>query len=87
VLGGLLFYLGFSLMYAWLVASARRVSRLEYASLLAIALLIIQWGFIAGVLIGVIIGCATFAVNASRVNAVKFSFDGLGISLLARPRT
>jgi SulP family sulfate permease len=49
VLGGLLSYLGFNLMYAWLVASARRVSRLEYASLLAIALLIIQWGFIAGV--------------------------------------
>ena len=56
--------------------SARRISRLEYVSLLAIALLIIQWGFIAGVLIGVIIGCATFAVSASRVNAVKFSFDG-----------
>jgi sulfate permease, SulP family len=24
----------------------------------------------------VIIGCATFAVSASRVNAIKFSFDG-----------
>ena len=29
-----------------------------------------------GILIGVIIGCATFAVSASRVNAIKFSFDG-----------
>lgn len=76
VLAGLLLYLGFSLMYAWLVDSARRLSYLEYASLLAIALLIIQAGFIAGVLIGVIIGCATFAVSASRVNAVKFNFDG-----------
>jgi SulP family sulfate permease len=38
--------------------------------------LILQIGFIAGVLIGVIIGCATFAVSASRVNAIKFSFDG-----------
>jgi SulP family sulfate permease len=28
------------------------------------------------VFIGVIIGCATFAVSASRVNAIKFSFDG-----------
>jgi SulP family sulfate permease len=28
------------------------------------------------VLIGVIIGCATFAVSASRVDAVKFTFDG-----------
>jgi sulfate permease, SulP family len=44
--------------------------------LLAIALLIVQFGFIAGVLIGVTIGCATFAVSASRVNAIKFRFDG-----------
>jgi SulP family sulfate permease len=76
VLGGLLLYLGASLMYEWLVDAARRISLLEYASLLAIAILIVQIGFIAGVLIGVIIGCATFAVSASRVNAIKFSFDG-----------
>jgi MFS superfamily sulfate permease-like transporter len=76
VLGGLLLYLGTQLIYGWLVDSARRISPLEYASLLAIALLIIKIGFIAGVLIGVIIGCATFAVSASRVNAIKFSFDG-----------
>ena len=76
VLGGLLLYLGASLVYEWLVDAARRISLLEYASLLAIALLIVQFGFIAGVLIGVIIGCATFAVSASRVNAIKFRFDG-----------
>lgn len=76
VLGGLLLYLGASLMYEWLVDAARRISPLEYASLLAIAILIVQVGFIGGVLIGVIIGCATFAVSASRVNAIKFSFDG-----------
>ncbi len=76
VLGGLLLYLGASLMYEWLVDAARRISPLEYASLLAIAILIVQFGFIAGVLIGVIIGCATFAVSASRVNAIKFRFDG-----------
>ena len=27
-------------------------------------------------MIGVVIGCTTFAVSASRINAVKFSFDG-----------
>ena len=76
VLGGLLLYLGAHLVYEWLINSAWRVSLLEYASLLAIAVLILQIGFIAGVLIGVIIGCTTFAVSASRVNAIKFSFDG-----------
>ena len=76
VLGGLLLYLGASLMYEWLVDAVRRISLPEYASLLAIAILIVQVGFIAGVLIGVIISCATFAVSASRVNAIKFNFDG-----------
>jgi SulP family sulfate permease len=28
------------------------------------------------VFIGVVIGCATFAIGAARVNAIKFSFDG-----------
>jgi sulfate permease, SulP family len=71
VLGGLLLYLGASLVYEWLITSAQRISPLEYASLLAIVVLILQIGFIAGVFIGVIIGCTTFAVSASRINAIK----------------
>jgi sulfate permease, SulP family len=76
VLGGLLFYLGFDLVYQWLVQASRRLLLLEYLSLIAIAALIIYSGFIAGVLIGIVIGCATFALSASRVNAIKFAFDG-----------
>ena len=76
VLGGLLIYFGISLLVRWLIESATRLSLIEYLSLLAIALIIVRWGFIAGVLIGIVIGCATFALSASRVNAIKFSFDG-----------
>jgi len=76
VLGGLLLYLGGMLIYQWLIASALRLSIPEYLSLLAIAAIIVEWGFIAGVLSGVIIGCGTFALSASRVNAIKYSFDG-----------
>ena len=76
VLGGLLFYLGGNLLYRWIVDSARRLPLLEYLSLLAIALIIVVWGFVAGLLIGVVIGCATFALSASRIPAIKFSFDG-----------
>ena len=76
-LGGLLFYLGARLVYRWLVRSARQLLLMEYLSLIAIALIVVEWGFIAGVLIGVVIGCATFALSASRVNAIKFDFDGL----------
>ena len=76
VLAGLLFYLGSDLVYQWLMHSSRRLLPLEYLSLIAIAALIIYSGFIAGVLIGIVIGCATFAFSASRVNAIKFTFDG-----------
>jgi len=49
---------------------------MEYLSLVAITLMIINWGFIAGILVGIIIGCTTFALSASRVSVIKFSFDG-----------
>jgi SulP family sulfate permease len=75
ILGGLLFYLGSDLVYQWLVRSSQRLLPIEYLSLLAIAALIIYSGFIAGVLIGIVIGCATFALSASRVKAIKFAFD------------
>jgi SulP family sulfate permease len=76
VLGGLLLYLGGMVIYQWLITSAFRLSIAEYLSLLAIAGIIVEWGFIAGVVSGVLIGCATFALSASRVNAIKYSFDG-----------
>src|SRR5215467_13366977 len=76
VLGGLLLYIGVELMYRWLVSSSRQLLLVEYISLAAIAVIIVNWGFVSGVLIGLVIGCATFALNASRVNAIKFSFDG-----------
>ncbi|MGJ4941182.1 SLC26A/SulP transporter family protein [Bradyrhizobium sp. HKCCYLS1011] len=76
VLGGLLLYLGADTLHRWAVQSRRRLSRTEYVSLLAIILIILQWGFIAGVLSGVLIGCMAFALSASRINPIKYSFDG-----------
>jgi SulP family sulfate permease len=76
VLGGLLIYLGVDALHKWIVQSRRRLSFAEYLSLLAIIVIIVEWGFIAGILIGVVIGCATFAFSASRIDSIKFSFDG-----------
>src|SRR6185437_6334746 len=76
VLGGLLIYLGADGLHKWIIQSRRRLSFTEYLSLLAIIVIIVQWGFIAGILIGVVIGCATFALSASRIDSIKFSFDG-----------
>jgi SulP family sulfate permease len=79
VVGGLLLYVGSDLLYNWIILSYRRLLLADYLSLIAIALTIVVWGFIAGVIVGIVIGCATFAVSVSRVNAIKFSFDGTEI--------
>jgi sulfate permease, SulP family len=76
VLGGLLIYLGADQLHKWIIQSRRRLSLTEYLSLLAIIVIIVNWGFIAGILIGVVIGCATFALSASRIDSIKYSFDG-----------
>ena len=76
VLGGLLIYLGADQLHKWIIESRKRLSLSEYLSLLAIIVIILQWGFVAGVLIGVVIGCATFALSAARIDSIKFSFDG-----------
>lgn len=76
VLGGLLLYMGIDLLYRWVVQSARRLMLIDYLSLLAIVAIIFFWGFVFGVIFGIVTGCATFALSASRVNAIKFSFDG-----------
>ena len=76
VLGGLLLTISHDSIKKWLVGTARQLARLEYLSLLAIAFIIVKWGFVPGVSIGVIFGCATFALSAGRINAIKFAFDG-----------
>lgn len=76
VLGGLLLYLGADQLHKWIIESRRRLSKLEYLSLIAIIAIIVVWGFVPGILIGVIIGCATFAFSAARVESIKYSFDG-----------
>jgi sulfate permease, SulP family len=75
-LGGLLFFTGGRLIVRWLIRSAQQLLLLEYLSLLVIAVMIVNFGFIAGMAIGIVIGCSTFAFSASRVSVTKFSFDG-----------
>jgi SulP family sulfate permease len=87
VLGALLIYLGADQLYRWVVVSWSRLSRIEYIALLAIILITIRFGFVAGLIIGTVIGCATFAYSASRINSIKYEFDGFELrSTLDRDR-
>ena len=72
-LGGLLFSTGGRLLLRWLVRSARRLLLLEYLSLLVITVMIVNFGFVAGMGVGIVIGCSTFAFSAARVSVIKFA--------------
>jgi SulP family sulfate permease len=76
ILAGLLLYLGADQFNKWIIESRRTLSLIDYLSLLSIVGIILVWGFVAGVIIGIIIGCATFALSASRVDFIKYEFDG-----------
>ena len=76
VLGGLLIYLAADTLHRWIIESRKRLSLPEYLSLLAIIAVIVQWGFIAGIGFGVVIGCATFALSAARIDSIKYHFNG-----------
>jgi SulP family sulfate permease len=76
ILGGLMLNLGGELFRKWIFESRRQIPLLEYVALLAVTIVIIKWGFVAGVLIGIVTGCMMFALSASQTSCIKFNFDG-----------
>jgi SulP family sulfate permease len=71
LLGGMLFQIGASMLYEWLATGWRRMERMDYLQVIVIMLVIVYWDFIAGVAVGVVAACITFAVNAGRIHLVK----------------
>ncbi|MGH9442920.1 MAG: SulP family inorganic anion transporter [Thermoanaerobaculia bacterium] len=75
ILGGMLLRVGFDLLNDWFLQGWRRMDRADYAQVVIILLGIAFEGFIAGVALGVIAACVTFAINTSRVGLVKQEKD------------
>lgn len=75
VLGGLLVHQGAVMLHEWLIRTRRAMPIAEYLQIIIIMLVIIQWNFLAGVAVGVVSACVTFAINTSRVRLVKQVVD------------
>jgi SulP family sulfate permease len=76
VVGGLLLYLGASLLIQWVYSSWPRFSRAEYLLVLFILAIIAFWGFLVGVGAGLIIACLVFAYSYSQQRVIKHAFTG-----------
>ncbi len=75
ILGGLLLQLGADMLDEWLIKGWSKMQRADYVQLVAIFLAIAWLDFVAGVGVGIIAACITFAVNTSRIRLVKLGTD------------
>ncbi len=74
--GGLLLWIGISLLYDWLIAAYAAIPRREYLIILLIVLVISAIGLLQGVLAGLFFAVVLFALEYSRVEIVKYAVTG-----------
>lgn len=76
LLGGLLVYLGLSLMIDWLYDSWFKMPHGEYAIIVLIVAAVGTVGYLEGILLGVLASAILFTVQYSRINVVRFNLSG-----------
>lgn len=76
VFGGILIWLGGSLMIEWLLVQTQRISRWELAIILLIFVTIVAFGFDVGILAGLIAAVILFIYQYSQVDIVRREMTG-----------
>jgi SulP family sulfate permease len=71
ILGGMLAYLGVMILVEALVRSPAQRSRTDLALAVAIMIVICYFGYLLGVLLGVIGACLMFALSYSRIGVIR----------------
>ena len=71
ILGGMLAYLGVMILIEALVRSPAQRSRTDLGLAIAIAIVICYFGYLLGVVIGVIGACLLFALSYSRIGVIR----------------
>lgn len=76
VVGALIFLLGIELINEALIDTWGRVSKFEYITILTIVVTMGAWDFVAGIIVGILLACASFTIQASQTSAIKATFTG-----------
>jgi len=86
LLGGLVFFLGLATLWDWLVDGWRRMPLTDYLLVLGILLVIVHFGFLTGVGVGLAAAIALFVISYSRISVVRGQSDGARLrSTVERP--
>ncbi len=76
ILGGLLFFLGLRFLHEWVVEAWSRLPRPDFAAILLILAVVGVFGYLEGVMVGLLTATILFVVNYSRVQVVTQSLNG-----------
>jgi sulfate permease, SulP family len=88
IVGGVLVFLGLGFMVEWVWDKRRLLPPLEHAVVLLILVAIIAWGFLIGVVVGLVLAVVLFAVSYGRIELVhEVAFGDTYRSTVDRPAT
>jgi SulP family sulfate permease len=88
VVGGVLVFLGLAFIVEWVWDKRRLLPPLEYAVVILILAGVIVWGFLIGVVLGLVLAVALFAVSYGRIELVhEVAFGESYRSNVDRPAT
>ena len=76
ILGGLLFFLGMHFLVDWVYDAWFRLTRADYFVVIMILAFVARFGYLHGVVVGIIACVILFLVNYSRVDVVKHALTG-----------
>jgi SulP family sulfate permease len=71
IVGGVLVFLGLAFMVEWAWDKRKLLPRLEYGVVLVILAAVIVWGFLLGVVIGLVLAVVLFAISYGRIELVR----------------
>ena len=75
-LAAMVLFLGVQIAFRWMVQTYSTLDRFEYVLILLIAFTVLAFGFIFGLVLGVVAGCILFAARASFVSVVRQELSG-----------
>lgn len=76
VVGALIFLLGIELCIEALLDTYGRVSRFEYFTIVVIVVTMGAWDFVIGIVVGIVLACVSFVIQAAQKSAIKATYTG-----------
>jgi len=73
ILGGLLLYIGLNLLLHWIYKSWFQFPRRDCFLIMMILVAIAGWGFLQGVIAGIIVACILFILSYGHTSSVKYT--------------